>query len=131
MLSRFAQSLVRASRGKPVVTTLLILLLTIGSAVGAVKTLGMNTDSLALFDSGLDFREAEKVYDAQFPGEVDLIVAVIDGPSAAEAQRAGPSQSVLHKAPTDGPSPRGLTDHQIVDFDIVARAGRQAWAGAG
>lgn len=88
MLGHFAQSVVRASRRKPLLTVLLILLITAATTYGAVQHLGMNTDSLALFDSGLDFRAQEKAFDEQFPGEVDLIVAVIDGPSAAETQRA-------------------------------------------
>lgn len=88
MLSTFAEKLVRASRAKPLLTVLLIFALTAGATFGASQHLTMNTDSLALFDSGLDFREAEKDLDGQFPGEVDLIVAVIDGPSAAESQSA-------------------------------------------
>jgi len=88
MIGTLAQRLVRASRQKPLLTAFLFLLLTAAVSFWSVRNLGMNTDSLALFDSGLDFREAEKVYDKQFPAEVDLIVTVIDGPSAAEAQRA-------------------------------------------
>ncbi len=88
MLSTFAQNLVRACRSKPAVAILLILLLTAGSVFGALRGLGMNTDSLALFDSGLDFREAQARFDAQFPAEQDLIVAVIDAASAMEAQAA-------------------------------------------
>jgi hopanoid biosynthesis associated RND transporter like protein HpnN len=88
MLSTFAQSLVRASRRRSWLTTLLILAIAVGAAAAAVRTLGMNTDSEALFEPGLPFRVAQAAFDAQFPSEVDLIVAVIDGPSALEAQRA-------------------------------------------
>ena len=87
-LSTFAQGLVRASRRWAWLTIFLVLLLATGAVVGAVRGLGMNTDSLALFDSGLDFRAAQAAFDAQFPAETDLIVAVIDAPSAQEAQAA-------------------------------------------
>ena len=88
MLSRLFQRLVRLCRATPLAATLLILLAAAGATFGAVRHLGMNTDSLALFDSGLDFRAAEAAFDQQFPDEVALIVAVIDAPSALQAQQA-------------------------------------------
>ncbi len=88
MLTTFAEKLVRACRAKPLLTVLVALALVAASMLLVSQRLTMNTDSLALFVSGLDFREAEKNFDEQFPGEVDLIVAVIDGPSVAEAQHA-------------------------------------------
>lgn len=87
-LSTFARVLVGISRRRPLVTTLLVLLIAAGATLGAARSLGMNTDSLALFDSGLDFREAQVVFNEQFPAETGLIVAVIDAPSMAEAQGA-------------------------------------------
>jgi len=87
-LSAFAQNLVRACRQKPRATIFIVLLVAALSVFGALRGLGMNTDSLALFDKGLDFREAQARFDAQFPAEQNLIVAVIDAPSAAEAQTA-------------------------------------------
>ncbi len=88
MLSRFFERLVRLCRAAPLAAVLLILLAVAGATFGAARHLGMNTDSLALFDGGLDFRAAEAAFDKQFPDEVALIVAVIDAPSALEAQRA-------------------------------------------
>ena len=88
MLSRVFERLVRLCRATPLAATLLILLAAAGATFGAARHLGMNTDSLALFDSGLDFRAAEAAFDKQFPDEVALIVAVIDAPSALAAQQA-------------------------------------------
>ncbi len=87
-LSAFAESLVRASRRKLWLTVLLTIVLAGGAVLGAARGLGMNTDSLALFDSDLDFRATQAAFDAQFPGETDLIVAVIDAPSVQAAQTA-------------------------------------------
>jgi hopanoid biosynthesis associated RND transporter like protein HpnN len=101
MLNTFAENLVRICRRAPLITTLAILLLAGAAAVGAVRTLAMNTDSLALFESGLDFREAEADFDKQFPDEVDLIVAVIDGPSALEAQQAADKLAAKLKPRSD------------------------------
>ncbi len=102
----------RACRCAPLAATALILLIAALAAFGAVRTLGMNTDSLALFGEGLDFRAAEAEFDRQFPGEVELIVAVIDGPSAPAAQAAAdklaahlaPRTDIFHSAhnPTGG-----------------------------
>ncbi len=112
MLNTFFERLVRVCRSKPLAATALIVLLTAGALFGAVRTLGMNTDSLALFDTGLGFRAAEAEFDAQFPAETELIVAVIDGPSAPEAQAAAdrlaaklaPRSDLFHSArnPTGG-----------------------------
>jgi hopanoid biosynthesis associated RND transporter like protein HpnN len=87
-LSAFAENLVRTCRQKPLAAIFIVVVLAGLCVFGAVRGLGMNTDSLALFDKGLDFREAQARFDAQFPAEQDLIVAVIDAPSAAEAQAA-------------------------------------------
>ena len=100
-LSSFAEGVVRASRRRPLMTILLVLLLATGALIGAARGLGMNTDSLALFDSGLDFREAQAAFDAQFPGENDLIVAVIDARSAQEAQAAANKLAAKLKPRTD------------------------------
>ncbi len=87
-LSAFAESVVRACRSHALLTIAVVLVLAAGAVFGAVRGLGMNTDSLALFGRHLDFREAQAAFDAQFPGETDLIVAVIDGPSVQQAQAA-------------------------------------------
>ena len=87
-LSTFAEGLVRTSRRKAWLTVLLIFVLAGGAVLGAARGLGMNTDSLALFGSDLDFRATQAAFDAQFPDETDLIVAVIDAPSVQAAQTA-------------------------------------------
>lgn len=59
------------------------------SILAAATLLSINTDIAALFDDDVPFRAAEKAFDAQFPGEVDVIVAVVDAPSAMLAEQAG------------------------------------------
>lgn len=87
-LARTATRVVHASRSRPWLVIVVILLLAIASAVGAVRTLGVNTDTTALFDADLPFRIAERDFDRQFPGEIELVVTVIDGPTAAKANEA-------------------------------------------
>src|SRR5262245_47876157 len=88
MLSRFAENIVRACRSKPWVTLAATFILLAVAAFGAATTLAINTDTNALFDRDLPFRVTERAFDKQFPSEVDLIVAVIDGPTAQAAQAA-------------------------------------------
>jgi len=88
MLARIATRAVHASRSRPWLVIVLILSLAVGAGFGAVRTLTVNTDTTALFDTSLPFRVAEREFDHQFPGDIELIVAVIDGPSAARAGRA-------------------------------------------
>ncbi len=88
MLTKFAHDLVRGCRRVPWLVAAAALALTVAAAIGAVTTLTINTDTDALFDRDLPFRVAERAFDKQFPVEVDLIVAVIEGPSTPEAQAA-------------------------------------------
>ncbi len=87
-LTRLATRVVHASRGRPWLVIAAILFLAVCSAYGAVRTLTINTDTTALFDTDLPFRVAERAFDAQFPGEIELIVTVIDAPTAARANQA-------------------------------------------
>lgn len=87
-LARIATRVVHASRSRPWLVIAVILLLAVISGFGAVRTLTVNTDTTALFDADLPFRVAEREFDAQFPGDVELIVTVIEGPSAARANAA-------------------------------------------
>ena len=64
------------------------LAMAVGAAAYAVQFLQINTDVDALFDDSLPFRQADTAYDRQFPADIDLIVAVIDGPSKLDAIRA-------------------------------------------
>ncbi|MGE3474861.1 MAG: MMPL family transporter [Rhodospirillaceae bacterium] len=87
-LARIATRVVHASRSRPWLVIAIILALATASAAGAVRVLGVNTDTTALFDADLPFRVAERDFDQQFPGEIELVVTVIDGPSAAKANKA-------------------------------------------
>lgn len=87
-LARIATRVVHASRSRPWLVILVTLALALAAAAGAIRTLGINTDTTALFDSDLPFRVAERDFDRQFPGEVELVVTVIDGPTAARANQA-------------------------------------------
>lgn len=90
-LARTATRVVHASRSRPWLVIAIIVIMAVASAAGAVRTLGVNTDTTALFDADLPFRVAERDFDRQFPGEIDLVVTVIDGPSAAKANKAADS----------------------------------------
>ena len=118
-LSSIGRTLASSSRRSPLLIILLVLLLTAGAVIGAVRSLGMNTDTLALFGSGLDFREAQATFDAQFPGETDLIVAVIDAPSAVAAQNAVSKLAAALKPRTD----LFLTVQNPTGGDFFARNG--------
>ncbi len=87
-LARIATRVVHASRSRPWLMIGVILILAFASAAGAVRSLGVNTDTTALFDADLPFRIAERDFDRQFPGEIELVVTVIDGPTAAKANKA-------------------------------------------
>ena len=132
MLSKFAQALVSASRRTAWLSALVILAAAVGIVVLAVRSLSMNTDSEALFDPGLSFRIAEAAFDKQFPGEVDLIVAVIDGPSALDSQNAAdklaaklaPRDDLFHAVqnPTGGDffKKNGLLYLSTVELDALS-----------
>jgi hopanoid biosynthesis associated RND transporter like protein HpnN len=89
MLSTLARKTVHACRRSPWIVVGATLLVTALSMLATVTFLSMNTDIAALFDDNVPFRAAEKAFDAQFPGEIDAIVAVVDGPSAMAAEQAG------------------------------------------
>lgn len=89
MLSDFARNTVSFCRRSPwtvLGATAAVLSL---SVLAAATLLSINTDIAALFDDDVPFRAAEKAFDAQFPSEVDVIVAVVDAPSAMAAEQAG------------------------------------------
>ncbi len=89
MLSSLACNIVRACRRSPWIVVGATAILVALSVTAAAFFLSINTDIEALFDNDVPFRAAEKAFDAQFPSEVDVIVAVVDGPSAMAAERAG------------------------------------------
>lgn len=89
MLSAAARDIVSFCRRAPwivVGATMAVLAL---SFLAAATRLSINTDIAALFDDDVPFRAAEKAFDAQFPGEIDVIVAVVDAPTAILAEQAG------------------------------------------
>src|SRR5581483_4416296 len=88
MLRNAASKIVHACHRRPWLVLLLCLAGAALAGYGASERLSINTDLDALFNRDLPFRFAEKEFDKQFPGEVDLIVAVVDGPSPAAAERA-------------------------------------------
>ena len=87
-LTRISARVVQASRRHAWLVIVATVLLGLICATAAVRTLAINTDTTALFDRELPFRVAERAFNAQFPGDVDLVVAVIDGPTASQANRA-------------------------------------------
>jgi len=69
-------------------TLLVALGLFAAGTVYAALTLQFNTEPDDLFAHDLPFRVAEDDFYRLFPGEADVILAVIDGPSAVSAERA-------------------------------------------
>ncbi|MGE4062087.1 MAG: MMPL family transporter [Rhodospirillaceae bacterium] len=130
-LTRLAVRVVHASRSRPWLAIAVILSLAIVSAVAAARTLTINTDTTALFDADLPFRVAERDFDNQFPGDVELIVVVIDGPSPAKSNRAAdalaarlaanPHLFVSAVNPTGGPffEQNGLLYLSAADIDVL------------
>jgi len=66
----------------------LSLLLTLALGFYAATHIALDTDESHLIAADLPFRQQERKMDAAFPQDVDLLVAVIDGPSSEEAERA-------------------------------------------
>src|SRR5262245_37562835 len=88
MLSALIRRIVRSSGRAPARNLVATLVLCIVGAVYAGLSLRFNTEPDALFARDLPFRVAEDEFYRLFPGEADVIVVVIDGPSTASAQRA-------------------------------------------
>src|SRR5579884_3233905 len=100
-MRNFARNLVHVCRRAPWTVVALALVAAGVCAFLANRNLSINTDLDALFDRNLPFRYAEKAFDQQFPGEVDLIVAVIDGPSPVAAAQAAEKLAAKLKQRTD------------------------------
>ncbi len=64
------------------------LALTVGLARYTAANLGVHTDTSEMFDAGVDFRRHLEEFKELFPQFTDVLVAVVDAPSAAEARRA-------------------------------------------
>ena len=63
-------------------------LLTIGLAVYAASNISLDTDESHLIAADLPFRKDEQTMDKAFPQDMDLLVAVVDGPDTGAAERA-------------------------------------------
>jgi len=74
----------------PWITLLLALVLAAGAALYASRNFAMTTDTAELISPELGWRRGELDFDAAFPQQQDLIVAVVDGatPELAEAGAA-------------------------------------------
>src|SRR5262249_52972238 len=88
MVTALTRSIVRASARAPWRTLLLAIAICVAAAGYAAQTLDFNTEPDALFAPDLPFRVAENEFYRLFPGEADVILVVIDGPSTASSQRA-------------------------------------------
>ncbi|HZF32782.1 MAG TPA: MMPL family transporter [Candidatus Angelobacter sp.] len=88
MLTALTRFVVRSSGRSAVATVVATLAVCVAAAVYAGFTLRFNTEPDALFARDLPFRVAEDEFYRLFPGEADVIVVVVDGPSTASAERA-------------------------------------------
>jgi len=88
MLSNIVRTLANISRRRPRTALAVVIAAAVLSAAIASEFLSFNADTRALFDRNLSFRVAEREFETQFPSEYDLTVAVIDAPSAQQAQSA-------------------------------------------
>jgi len=110
MLTALTRSIVRASARAPWRTLLLTIAICVAAAGYAARTLDFNTEPDALFAPDLPFRVAEDEFYRLFPGEADVILVVIDGPSPAAAERAADRLAArLATVPTLFPSVREPT----------------------
>lgn len=79
-------------------TVILVLVLTVGSAIFAANHFNMNTDTLALIDGSEPWRKDEAALNRAFPQNGEVIVVVIDGetPELAETAAATLSTAMAH-----------------------------------
>jgi hopanoid biosynthesis associated RND transporter like protein HpnN len=70
--------------------------------VYSAQHFAMNTDSSKLISPDLPWRQAEAAYDAAFPQQNDLIVAVVDG-ATPELAEHGAATLAAHQSPDSGP----------------------------
>ena len=132
MLNTFVRTIVGFSHRRPWLVFAAAVLATAVAVGGAAEFLTFNTDTRALFDRDLPFRIVERNFEIQFPGEYDLTVAVIDGPTAQHAQSAAnrlaaaltPREDIFEfvRNPTGGPffEKNGLLYLSVEDLDALA-----------
>ncbi|MDJ0391097.1 MMPL family transporter [Roseomonas sp. E05] len=80
--------IVSASARHPWVTILLALVLAAAAGLYASRNFAMTTDTAELISPELDWRRGELDFDAAFPQQQDLIVAVVDGATPELAEQA-------------------------------------------
>ncbi len=80
--------IVRFSSSHSLLVTVIVLLLGIASGIYAATHLGIETDMTRLISPQEKWRLNEEALDRAFPQDVDLIAAVVDGPSDALAADA-------------------------------------------
>ena len=80
--------IVSASARHPWITILLALLLAGVAGLHASRHFAMTTDTAELISPDLDWRRGELDFDAAFPQQQDLIVAVVDGATPELAEQA-------------------------------------------
>jgi hopanoid biosynthesis associated RND transporter like protein HpnN len=81
---------VALSAARPWAVLLLALLLSAGALLYTTRHFAMTTDTAELISTDLEWRQRELAYDAAFPQQEDLVVAVLDGatPELAESAAA-------------------------------------------
>ena len=82
MLKRFVVQLVGACIRFPKTTVLIGLILAVVAGAYTARHFAINTDISQMIAPGLDWRQREIGYDKAFPGSYDMIIAVVDAPTA-------------------------------------------------
>jgi hopanoid biosynthesis associated RND transporter like protein HpnN len=82
VLKRFVVQLVGACIRFPKTTVLIGLVLAVLAGAYTARHFAINTDISQMIDPDLDWRQREIGYDKAFPGSYDMIIAVVDAPTA-------------------------------------------------
>ena len=82
MLKRFVVQLVGACIRFPKTTVLIGLILAVVAGAYTARHFAINTDISQMIAPDLDWRQREIGYDKAFPGSYDMIIAVVDAPTA-------------------------------------------------
>jgi hopanoid biosynthesis associated RND transporter like protein HpnN len=88
MVSRLVARLAEFSAARALPLVVLALLAAAGSAFYVARHFAIDTDSVKLISSDLPWRQREIAFDAAFPQRVDLLLAVVDGPTPELAELA-------------------------------------------
>src|SRR5215471_16511766 len=99
--SRVIARIVGFCSAQSLLITLVALLLGSASGIYAANYLGIETDLTQLMSPNVRWRQNEEALDRTFPQDVDLIAAVVDGPSDALAAEAADALAERLKARSD------------------------------